>query len=85
MKGVAMQSNKQLEEEVLYHLETGLVHIIVCAPADWGAAAVQEKTNMMSRPGTSANEWVIKASSAEEPNGTVCDQDSTRRHWLLIC
>lgn len=75
----------KLKEGVLYHLETGLVYRLVCAPADWDAEKVQTETNLKGTPGTTANEWVIKPSTAEEPNGGTCDQDPTRKHWLLVC
>lgn len=75
----------ELEQDVLYHLETGLTHILVCAPANWDAQKVQSETNAKGTPGTSANEWIIAESSAETTNPCSCDQELHRKHWLLVC
>lgn len=75
----------KLKDDVLYLLHMGIVHIAVCAPADWDEKRVQEETNAKDRPGTSANEWVISESTDEQKTPVVCPEDASRKHWLLNC
>lgn len=77
----------ELENDVLYHLHTGIVFAAVCAPKSWDAERVAKEANIkLGNPGTSAGVWVISDISDDlKENPSKCHDDENRLHWVLNC
>lgn len=87
---MANPNNCDLTEDRLFHIGTGLIYCVWCAPKTWSAEQVKAGVNEKGLPGTSANEWVISDPSErdDEFNGTnhlPCPDDENRQHWMLNC
>lgn len=79
----------ELEQEVLYHLYTGIVFSAVCAPKSWNTERVSKEANAkLGNPGTSGGKWVITTDNLPNEltaNPFPCNDDSERQHWILNC
>ncbi len=70
---------------VIYKM--GLVHCSVCAPTEMTRDEVAQSVNL-ARPNGTDKPWHISSDATFTdglPHPRACDQDSTRRHWLLDC
>ena len=64
----------------------GLVNVSVCAPGDMPVHKVEAEVNRTHPTGIESRWSVTEPQfSGGQANGCVCDQDPSRRHWLLCC
>lgn len=64
----------------------GVVHLSVCVPAEMTREAIAQEVNSRYPTGISS-QWEI----SEEPfrtgesNPCVCNEDKSRKHYLMVC
>ncbi len=65
---------------------SGVIHLSICVPENMDREAIVEEVNRMSPTGI-RSQWQI----SEEPfrtgesNPCVCEEDNTRKHYLMVC
>jgi hypothetical protein len=65
----------------------GLCHASACAPDNLDGEAVAEAVNAKLPTGIESR-WQISDDETFKtgcPNPCLCDQDTSRKHWLLVC
>lgn len=66
---------------------SGLCYCSVCAPKEMEAAEVAEATNGANPTGLDHG-WSVSSDPtfrSGQSNPCACEQDNSRRHWLLNC
>lgn len=66
----------------------GLVYCSVCAPKTMSREDIEEEVNASSPTGISSS-WKISKDEFfkgdTRKNGCDCEDDDSRRHWLMVC
>lgn len=65
---------------------SGLVYCSVCAPAEMTADELTQAVNLKNPTGLEHG-WQIASEPFKDcsENPHTCEQDSSRKHWLLSC
>jgi hypothetical protein len=77
---------KTLADTVFVYAQ-GLCLCSVCVPANWGTEKIESQVNMASPTGISSR-WAVSADPVFKdgrPNPCQCNDDASRKHYLLEC